>query len=307
MKAQSVSATTEAPWPALVRLAASLTRRLTASRPMSCARRGGLSGRPMEREVAMLLEDKVAIVYGGGGLIGGAVARAFAREGARVFLAGRTPAKLDAVAGEISAAGGMVETARVDALDERSVEEHVGFGGSPQAKPRRGIATAVRRNSTSCSRARDGCASTASYSRWRSSTPCWSSRPRCASSSTTRTPTSSGSWLGHPRARKYARDDGRGAPLPLPGRSEGVAAGTPLTIRPHGTTDLCRGFCMDGGERQRPPMESTVSSIGAPGFEPGTSPTRTARATRLRHAPKRVEFSYRVPATVARGVRSAEP
>jgi 3-oxoacyl-[acyl-carrier protein] reductase len=80
----------------------------------------------MEREVAMLLEDKAAIVYGGGGLIGGAVARAFAREGARVFLAGRTPATLDAVAGDISAAGGMVETARVDALDERSVEEHVG-------------------------------------------------------------------------------------------------------------------------------------------------------------------------------------
>src|SRR6478609_5794133 len=26
--------------------------------------------------------------------------------------------------------------------------------------------------------------------------------------------------------------------------------------------------------------------IGAPGFEPGTSPTRTVRATRLRHAPK---------------------
>jgi 3-oxoacyl-[acyl-carrier protein] reductase len=74
----------------------------------------------------MLLEDKAAIVYGGGGLIGGAVARAFAREGARVFLAGRTPATLDAVAGDISAAGGMVETARVDALDERSVEEHVG-------------------------------------------------------------------------------------------------------------------------------------------------------------------------------------
>ena len=28
--------------------------------------------------------------------------------------------------------------------------------------------------------------------------------------------------------------------------------------------------------------------IGAPGFEPGTSPTRTARATRLRHAPSRL-------------------
>jgi hypothetical protein len=33
-------------------------------------------------------------------------------------------------------------------------------------------------------------------------------------------------------------------------------------------------------------------SIGAPGFEPGTSPTRTARATRLRHAPTHVEVSH---------------
>ena len=42
----------------------------------------------------MLLENKNAVIYGGGGSIGGAVARAFAREGARVFLAGRTPATL---------------------------------------------------------------------------------------------------------------------------------------------------------------------------------------------------------------------
>ena len=44
----------------------------------------------------MLLEAKIAVVYGGGGTIGGAIARAFAREGARVALAGRTRAKLDA-------------------------------------------------------------------------------------------------------------------------------------------------------------------------------------------------------------------
>lgn len=72
----------------------------------------------------MLLEGKNAIVYGGGGAIGGAVARAFAREGARVFLAGRTPASLDAVASRIRAAGGVAETAQVDALDERAVDEH---------------------------------------------------------------------------------------------------------------------------------------------------------------------------------------
>src|SRR6476646_10497141 len=72
----------------------------------------------------MLLVNRNAVVYGGGGSIGGAVARAFAREGARVFLAGRTPASLDAVAEEIRSAGGAAETAQVDALDERAVDQH---------------------------------------------------------------------------------------------------------------------------------------------------------------------------------------
>ena len=72
----------------------------------------------------MLLEDKNAVIYGGGGSIGGAVARAFAGEGARVFLAGRTLSKLERVAGEIGSAGGVAETAQVDALDEQAVDEH---------------------------------------------------------------------------------------------------------------------------------------------------------------------------------------
>ncbi|MDX6554853.1 MAG: 3-oxoacyl-[acyl-carrier protein] reductase [Miltoncostaeaceae bacterium] len=72
----------------------------------------------------MLLEDRTAVIYGGGGSIGGAVARAFAREGARVVLAGRTMATLEGVAGPLREAGGTVETAVVDALDERSVDEH---------------------------------------------------------------------------------------------------------------------------------------------------------------------------------------
>jgi 3-oxoacyl-[acyl-carrier protein] reductase len=72
----------------------------------------------------VLLENRNAVVYGGGGSIGGAVARAFAREGARVFLAGRTPARLEAVAEEIRSAGGTVEAAQVDALDERAVDQH---------------------------------------------------------------------------------------------------------------------------------------------------------------------------------------
>jgi 3-oxoacyl-[acyl-carrier protein] reductase len=72
----------------------------------------------------MLLENKNAVIYGGGGKIGGAVARAFSREGARVFLAGRTIATLDEVADQIRSAGGIVETAQVDALDETAVDEH---------------------------------------------------------------------------------------------------------------------------------------------------------------------------------------
>ena len=73
----------------------------------------------------MLLDDKTAVVYGAGGAIGGAVARAFAREGATVFLAGRTLATLDAVAADIRAAGGTVDTASVDALDEKAVDAFV--------------------------------------------------------------------------------------------------------------------------------------------------------------------------------------
>jgi 3-oxoacyl-[acyl-carrier protein] reductase len=70
------------------------------------------------------LQDKRAVVYGAAGAMGGAVARAFAREGATVFLAGRTLAKLDVVAEEIRATGGAAETAEVDALDQQAVEEH---------------------------------------------------------------------------------------------------------------------------------------------------------------------------------------
>ena len=74
----------------------------------------------------MLLEHKNAVIYGGGGAIGGAVARSFAREGAHLFLAGRTLAKVEAVAEEITAAGGMAETAQVDVLDEEAVDKHIG-------------------------------------------------------------------------------------------------------------------------------------------------------------------------------------
>jgi 3-oxoacyl-[acyl-carrier protein] reductase len=80
----------------------------------------------------MLLEEKVAVVYGAGS-IGGAVARAFGAEGARVFVGSRTGAKAEALAAEIAGAGGMARGLEVDALDEGSVrgfvDEVVGEAG----------------------------------------------------------------------------------------------------------------------------------------------------------------------------------
>ncbi|HEY7831303.1 MAG TPA: SDR family oxidoreductase [Solirubrobacteraceae bacterium] len=75
--------------------------------------------------MSKLLEGKNAIIYGGGGGIGGGVARVFAREGAQVFLAGRTREKLEVVASDIADADGLAEIAVVDALDEQGVDEHV--------------------------------------------------------------------------------------------------------------------------------------------------------------------------------------
>lgn len=72
----------------------------------------------------MLLQNKNAVIYGGAGSIGATVARAFASAGARVHLAGRTRATLDEVAASIRSGGGFAETAQVDALDERAVDEY---------------------------------------------------------------------------------------------------------------------------------------------------------------------------------------
>jgi 3-oxoacyl-[acyl-carrier protein] reductase len=72
----------------------------------------------------MLLDGKNAVVYGASGSVGSAVSRAFAREGAAVFLAGRTLASLQAVAEKIRHAGGVAEAAVVDARDEGAVNRH---------------------------------------------------------------------------------------------------------------------------------------------------------------------------------------
>src|SRR5262249_29342997 len=75
-------------------------------------------------ETFMLLETKTAIIYGAGGAIGSAVARAYAREGANVHLAGRTFATLEEVAQRIRRDGGAAHVAQVDVLDQAAVAQH---------------------------------------------------------------------------------------------------------------------------------------------------------------------------------------
>src|SRR5687767_7013969 len=73
------------------------------------------------RRMSHLLTSKTAIIYGARGGIGSGVARTFVREGARVFLAGRSREPLDALAAEL---GDAADVAVLDALDERAVDEH---------------------------------------------------------------------------------------------------------------------------------------------------------------------------------------
>lgn len=75
----------------------------------------------------MMLTDKVVVIYGAGGAIGGAVARAFASEGAKLFVTGRHREPVDAVAQDICLAGGCAEAATIDALDEQAVDKHLQY------------------------------------------------------------------------------------------------------------------------------------------------------------------------------------
>lgn len=72
----------------------------------------------------MILKNKNAVIYGAGGAIGGAVAHAFAREGARVFLAGHKLHPLEIVAEEITRQGGLVQVDVVDATSEHDINKH---------------------------------------------------------------------------------------------------------------------------------------------------------------------------------------
>jgi NAD(P)-dependent dehydrogenase (short-subunit alcohol dehydrogenase family) len=73
----------------------------------------------------MILQNKNAIIYGAGGSMGGAVARAFAGAGAKVFLTGRNLSSVQKVANEILASNGNVEADEVDALDENAINGHL--------------------------------------------------------------------------------------------------------------------------------------------------------------------------------------
>lgn len=73
----------------------------------------------------MLLRDATAIIYGAGGSIGGAVARALAAEGARLFVTGRRLAPVRALADEIRATGGQATASELDALDAGAVSDFV--------------------------------------------------------------------------------------------------------------------------------------------------------------------------------------
>jgi NAD(P)-dependent dehydrogenase (short-subunit alcohol dehydrogenase family) len=85
----------------------------------------GASGEMENAMSTHTLQDKAAVVFGAGGSIGAAVAKEFAAEGARVFLAGRTKARLEAVAKQITASGGEARTAVIDALDDAGVNQYV--------------------------------------------------------------------------------------------------------------------------------------------------------------------------------------
>jgi NAD(P)-dependent dehydrogenase (short-subunit alcohol dehydrogenase family) len=73
----------------------------------------------------MMLKNKVAVIYGTGGTFGSAVACAFAREGASLFLTGHRLTPGEVVAREGVSNGGSAEAAEINALDEQAVDKHL--------------------------------------------------------------------------------------------------------------------------------------------------------------------------------------
>jgi NAD(P)-dependent dehydrogenase (short-subunit alcohol dehydrogenase family) len=79
-----------------------------------------------------MLKNKNAIIYGAGGSLGGAMAHAFAKQGAKVFLTGRTKAPLERLQKAINDDGGKAEIAQLDAMDQKAVNDHVEFLASKE-------------------------------------------------------------------------------------------------------------------------------------------------------------------------------
>ena len=73
----------------------------------------------------MLLRNKNAVIYGAGGSLGGAVAKALAAAGAQVFLSGRNLGSVQKTADAILASGGRAEVAQVDATDEKGIQHYI--------------------------------------------------------------------------------------------------------------------------------------------------------------------------------------
>src|SRR5687768_3754378 len=73
----------------------------------------------------MLLKNKNAVIYGAGGSLGGAFARAFADAGATLYITGHRVEPVQQLANEINAAGGKAFVAKVDAMNEQQVNEYL--------------------------------------------------------------------------------------------------------------------------------------------------------------------------------------
>jgi NAD(P)-dependent dehydrogenase (short-subunit alcohol dehydrogenase family) len=73
----------------------------------------------------MLLDQKVAVIFGAGGAIGRAVADEFAREGATLFLSGRTLSSVEQTAAALPKTTGSAQVAQVDALDEQAIHQYL--------------------------------------------------------------------------------------------------------------------------------------------------------------------------------------
>jgi 3-oxoacyl-[acyl-carrier protein] reductase len=72
-----------------------------------------------------ILQGKRAVIFGAGGTIGTAVASEFAKEGAEIFLSGRSKSTVETVAKEIAAKGGQAHVAAIDTLDDATVNKYI--------------------------------------------------------------------------------------------------------------------------------------------------------------------------------------